>query len=115
MWCLERTKTPQVDGKAIASVFWDVHRIIYIDYFQKEKSNSDFYIELLACLKNKILKKPPHMMKKKIIFYQDNALYDKLMKIIAKLNELGFDLFSHSPYCTGPQLQPIDKGDKEVI
>jgi len=91
----------------MASVFWDAHGIIYIDYLKKGKSiNSDYYIELLVRLKDEIAKKRPHMKKKKIIFHQDNAPCHKSMKTMAKLNELGFNLLPHPPY--SPDLAPSD-------
>ncbi len=59
--------------EVMASVFWDVQVIIYIDYLDKGKSvNSENYTELLVCLKDEISKKWPHM-KKKIIFHQGDA------------------------------------------
>ncbi len=41
------------------------------------------------------IKKRPHMKKKKVIFYQDNALCHKSMKTMVKLNELGFNMLLH--------------------
>ena len=88
----------------MASVFWDAHGIIYIDYLEKEKYiNSDCCIELLVRLKDEIAKKRPHMKKKKIIFHQDAPCH-KSMKTMAKLSELGYELLPHPPY--SPDLAP---------
>ena len=110
-WCAvgesrpKRPKTQQLAGKVMASVFWDVHGIIYIDYLERGKYiNSDYYIELLVRLKDEIAKKRPHMKKKKIIFHQDNAPCHKSMKTMAKLSELGYELLPHPPY--SPDLAP---------
>ncbi|KAL7723768.1 hypothetical protein ACLKA6_017266 [Drosophila palustris] len=103
----KRPKTQQLAGKVMASVFWDAHGIIFIDYLQKGQTiNSDYYMALLERLKDKIAKKRPHMAKKKVLFHQDNAPCHKSMKTMAKLNELGFELLPHPPY--SPDLAPSD-------
>ena len=103
----KRPKTQQSAGKVMASVFWDAHGIIYIEYLEKGKYiNSDYYIELLVRLKDEIAKKQPHMKKKKIIFHHDNAPCYKSMKTMAKLSELGYELLSHPPY--SPDLAPSE-------
>ena len=102
-----RPKTQQSAGKVMASVFWDAHSIIYIDYLEKGKYiNSDYYIELLVRLQDEITKKRPHMKKKKIIFYHDNAPCHKSIKTIAKLSELYYELLPYPPY--SPDLAPSD-------
>ncbi len=56
--CLKCPHMQQSASKVMVSVFWDVHRIIYIDYLEKGTStNSNYYIKLLVYLKNKITKK----------------------------------------------------------
>ena len=57
-------------------------------------------------LKDEIAEKPPHLKKKKVLFYQDNAPCHKSMKSMAKLQELGFELLPHPPY--SPDLAPSD-------
>lgn len=48
-------KTQQSAGKVMASVFWDAHGIIFIDYLEKGRTiNSDYYIALLDRLKDEI-------------------------------------------------------------
>ncbi|KAM8718912.1 hypothetical protein ACLKA7_011591 [Drosophila subpalustris] len=95
----KRPKTQQLAGKVMASVFWDAHGIIFIDYLQKGQTiSSDYYMALLERLKYEIAKKRPHMAKKKVLFHQDNAPCHKSMKTMAKLNELGFELLPHPPY-----------------
>ena len=94
----KRPKTQQSAGKVMASVFWDAHSIIYIDYLEKGKYiNSDYYIELLVRLKDEIAKKRLHMKKKKIIFHQDNAPCHKSMKTMTKLSKLGYEMLPHPP------------------
>lgn len=58
----------------MASVFWDVRGIIFIDYPQKGKTiNGEYYVNLLQRLSDEIKKKRPHLAKKKVLFHQDNA------------------------------------------
>ncbi|XP_054729345.1 histone-lysine N-methyltransferase SETMAR-like [Anastrepha obliqua] len=91
----KRPKTQQSAGKIMASVFWDAHGIIFIDYLHKGQTiNSDYYIALLERLKDEIAKKRPHMAS------------HKSMKTMAKLNESGFELLPHPPY--SPDLSPSD-------
>ncbi|XP_049819262.1 histone-lysine N-methyltransferase SETMAR-like [Aethina tumida] len=68
--------------------------------------NSDFYIALLDRLKDEIIKKRPHLKKKKVLFHQDNTPCHKSMKTMPKLHELGFELIQHPPYST--DLAPSD-------
>ena len=86
----KKSKTQQWAGKVMASVFWAVHSILFIDYLEKGKIiNSDYYMALLDRLSAEIKKKWPHshMQKKKVHFYQDNAPHQKSMKTMIKLNE----------------------------
>ena len=91
----------------MASVFWDAHGILFINYLEKGKTiNSDYYMALLDRLSAEIKKKRPHMQKKKVLFHQNNAPCHKSMKTMVKLNELSFELLPHLPY--SPDLAPSD-------
>ena len=60
----KRPKYQQWAGKVMASVFWDAHGILFIDYLEKGKTiNSDYYMALLNRLSAEIKKKWPHMQK----------------------------------------------------
>lgn len=103
----KRPKTQKSAGKVLASIFWDAHGIIFIDYLEKGRTiNSDYYIELLDRLDAEIKRKRPHMAKKKKLFHQDNAPSHKSIKTMAKLNDLGYELLPHPPY--SPDLAPSD-------
>ena len=66
----------------MAFVFWDFSGILLIDYLENEKTiNSDF-----------------DLLKKKCIYLKDNAPAHKLIKTMAKVNELRFELLPHLPY-----------------
>ena len=86
-------------GKVVASVFWNAHGFLFIDYLEKGKTiNSERYISQLMRLKNEIGEKRLQMKKKKVLFHQDNAPCHKSLATMAKLNELSFELLSHPPY-----------------
>ena len=70
-------------GKVLASVFWDVQGILFIDYLEKGRTlNSKYHIALLVCLKEENAKKRPQMKKKKVLFHQDNRNDSKTTWII---------------------------------
>ena len=57
----KRPNTQQSAGKVMASVFWDMHRIVLIDFLPKGQTiNSDYYIALSDRLEDAIKKKRPH-------------------------------------------------------
>ena len=104
---LKRPKTQQSAGKVMASVFWDMHGILLIDFLPKGQTiNSEYYIALLDRLEDAIRKKRPRIAKKKPLFQQDNAPVHKSMKTVVTLNDLRFELLPHRPY--SPDLAPSD-------
>ncbi|KAF7266255.1 hypothetical protein GWI33_020292 [Rhynchophorus ferrugineus] len=103
----KREKTQEAACKVMASVFWDVHGIIFIDYLEKGRTiNSDYYIALLNRLMDEIAEKRPHLKKKKVLLHQDNAPCHKSVKTMVKIHEFGFELLAHPPYF--PDLAPSD-------
>ena len=68
--CPKRSKTQISAGKVLASVFWDVQGILFIDYLEKGRTiNCEYYIVLLMHLKEEIAKNWPQMKKKKVLFH----------------------------------------------
>ncbi|GFX11193.1 mariner transposase [Trichonephila clavipes] len=50
----KRTKSQTSAGKFMASVFWDAHGILFIDYFEKGKTIiTEYYMTLLDQLNGK--------------------------------------------------------------
>lgn len=91
----------------MASVFWDAHSIIFIDYLEKEKTiTGEYYVMLLDKLDEEIKKKRPRLKKKKILFHHDNAPAHSSVKAMVKLDSLGYELLPHPPY--SPDLAPSD-------
>ncbi|GFX56264.1 histonelysine Nmethyltransferase SETMARlike [Trichonephila clavipes] len=56
----------------MATVFWDRHGVILIDYLQKGKTlTGAYYTYLLDKLKAELVEKRPHLQKKKVLFHPD--------------------------------------------
>ena len=95
-------KTQTSAGKILATVFWDPHGILFIDYLEKGRTiNSEYYVALLEEIAKKW-----QIKKKKELIHQDNAPCCKSIATMAKLHELHFELLPHPP-CS-PDLAPSD-------
>lgn len=103
----KKAKTVPSAGKVMATVFWDAHGIILIDYLKKGKSiTGQYYVALLDQLNNEIKEKRPHLARKKVLFHHDNAPAHSSAIATAKLVELRYELLPHPPY--SPDLAPSD-------
>lgn len=104
---VKRPKTQQSAGKVLASIFWDAHGIIFIDYLQHGRTiNRQYYCALLDRLDDEIKLKRPHLAKKKILFHQDNAPAHSARDTTEKLKQLRYEVVEHPPY--SPDLAPSD-------
>ncbi|GFU50017.1 histone-lysine N-methyltransferase SETMAR [Trichonephila clavipes] len=91
----------------MATVFWDSHGVILIDFLQKRKTiTGAYYASLLDKLKVELVEKRRHFLKKKILFHQDNALSHTSEVAMVKIHELWFELHDHLPYL--PDIAPCD-------
>ena len=91
----------------MATVFWDSHGVILIDYLQKGKTiTGTYYASLLDKLNAELVGKRPHLQKKEILCHQDNAHSHTSAVFVAKIHELRFELLDHPPYL--PDLAPSD-------
>ena len=101
----KRPKDQRSAEKVMASVFWDAHGIIFIDYLQKGRTiTGEYYATLLDKLNDEIKQKRPHMVKKKVLYHHDNAPSHTSLKAMIKLDQLRFELVAHPPY--SPDLAP---------
>ena len=65
----------------MATVFWDKHSIIHIDYLKKEKTvTAQYYLQLLDRFDAAIQAKRPHLARKKILFHQGKHGHTKQLK-----------------------------------
>ena len=82
--CPKRPKTQMSPGKVLASVFWDAHGILFIDYLEKERTiYSEYYMMLLVRLKEGISKKWPQMKKKKVLTLEGDYI-DEWSRLLPK-------------------------------
>ncbi|KAF8794524.1 Mariner Mos1 transposase like protein [Argiope bruennichi] len=93
----KNTKSAPSARKVIATVFWDVKRILPLDYLERGRTiNAEYYANLLDKLDSKVKEKRSHLAKMKVIFHQDNAFVLKTVIVMAKLHELKFEILPHA-------------------
>ena len=103
----KKAKTVPSAGKVMATVFWDSHGVVLIDYLEQGRTiTGEYYASLLDQLKDAIKAKRPHLAKKKVLFHQDNAPAHTSTVVAAKLHNLHFEVLAHAPY--SPDLAPSD-------
>lgn len=95
---LKKTKIiPSVEK--MATVFWDVRGIIFVDYLEKEKTITDkYYVDLLQRLNDEIKVKWPYLTQENVLFHQDNTLAYTSTAAIVKIYELSFELLLYPLY-----------------
>ena len=92
-------------GKVMATIFWDAEEILLINYLEHGKTiTGKYYAELIAKLRQAIKSKRRGMLRRGVLFHQDNAPAHKARVSIAAINESGFELVDHPPY--SPDLAP---------
>jgi histone-lysine N-methyltransferase SETMAR len=98
---LKKAKTDFSAGKVKATVFWDSHGVILIDYLKKGKTiKGAYYTSLLDMLEAYLEGKRPNLQKRNIRFHQDNAPSHSSAVAIAITHELRFEMHDrphHSP------------------
>lgn len=103
----KKAKAVSSAGKVMASVFWDSKGVIMVDYLTKgETINSAYYCTLLRRLRQEIQVKRPGLLRKKVLFHQDNARVHTSIESMAQIRDCGFELLPHPAY--SPDLAPSD-------
>ncbi|GFV30199.1 mariner Mos1 transposase [Trichonephila clavipes] len=105
-WTAKGGLAPKRAKTVMATVFWDSHGVILIDFQKGKIITGAYYASLLDKLKAELADKRPHLQKKKILFHQDNAPSHTSVVAMAKIHELRFKLLDHPPY--SPDLAPSD-------
>uniref|UniRef100_A0A3Q1F3Z6 Tc1-like transposase DDE domain-containing protein n=1 Tax=Acanthochromis polyacanthus TaxID=80966 RepID=A0A3Q1F3Z6_9TELE len=68
--------------------------------------NGQYYASLVHQLREKMKEKWHGMLRRGVLFHQDNAPVHKSVVAMAAIHECGFELVQHPPYC--PDLAPSD-------
>ena len=94
---LKKAKMVPSAGKVMATIFWDLHGIILMDYLQKRKTiTEEYYASLLDRFDAILKEKQPHLAKK-VFFYHDNAPANTSAIRTAKLFDLRNETLPHPP------------------
>lgn len=103
----KKAKTILSAGKVMASVFWDSRGVIMVDYLPKGQTiNSAYYCTLLRRLRETIKEKRPGLLRKKVLFHQNNARVLTSFETMAQIRDCGFELLPHPAYSS--DLAPFD-------
>jgi histone-lysine N-methyltransferase SETMAR len=103
----KKAKTVKSAGKVMATVFWDARGIIYIDYLPpKTTITGEYYAGVLDRFNDALVKKRPHLQRKKVLFHQDNARVHTSPAPMARFHQYRYELLPHAPY--SPDLAPCD-------
>lgn len=94
-------------GKVMATIFWDAEGILLVDYLEHGQTiTGEYYAGLIAKLREAIKSKRRGMLRRGVLFHQDNAPVHKARVSITAILESGFELVDHPPY--SPDLAPSD-------
>jgi len=70
----KKAKTVPSAGKRMTTIFWNSRGIIFTNYLEKGRIiTGQYYADLLDRFDTKLKKKRPHLAKKKVLFYYNNA------------------------------------------
>lgn len=100
-------KTQPSAGKIMASIFWDAEGILLIDYLpNKTTVTGVYYASLIEKLREAILQKRRGLIRRGVLFLQDNAPAHRSQVAMAALANSCFKVLTHPPY--SPDLAPSD-------
>ena len=94
--------------KVLLSIFWDYQGIVFFELIEKGKTiDSDIYSQQLLKLNEKLIKKRPALMNRKIpLLLHDNAKPHVSKNVQETLDDLGWEILPHPPY--SPDIAPSD-------
>jgi len=99
-------QTPSA-GKIMATVFWDRHGVLLIDFLPRGATiNADRYCETLTKLRRAIQNKRRGRLTKGVRLLHDNARVHTARKTDALITQFGWEVITHPPY--SPDLAPSD-------
>lgn len=93
--------------KIMASVFWDRHGVLLVDFMQRGTTiNAEAYCQTLRKLRRAIQNKRRGMLTKGIVLLHDNARPHTAGQTRDLLDSFGWEVLDHPPY--SPDLAPSD-------
>ena len=96
-------------GKVMASVFWDAHSVIMLDFLAKKSTiTGAYYANLLDQLRTVIREKRRGKLSKGILLQQDNARVHTCKIAMDAVEQNGYELIPHPAY--SPDLAPSGAG-----
>ena len=94
-------------GKVMASIFWDSHGVIMVDYLEGGRTiKGAYYSAELRQLRQKIVKKRRGTLTQGVLLLQDNAPAHTSQVAMATAIKCSFEVLPHPSYSTG--LAPLD-------
>ena len=103
----KKFKTQPSAGKVVATVFWDTHGVIMLDFLAKKSTITDaYYANLLDQLKTAIREKRQGKLSKGILLQQDNARVYTCKIAMDAVEQNVYKLIPQSAY--SPDLAPSD-------
>jgi hypothetical protein len=97
----KKFKTVQFPGKVMATVFWDVHGVLLVDFTPSGSTiNVAAYQETLKRLKEAIRRKRPGLLTKGLVvpLVHDNARPHSSAATVNLLNSWGWEILPQPPY-----------------
>jgi hypothetical protein len=114
----KRPKSQKSAGKVMASVFWDVQGILFIDYLEKGKRiNSEYYMALLVRLKEEITKKTTSHEEEKSALSPRQCTVSQVDRNDGQIARIGLQIASTPPLFSsfGSQLLlPVRRPEKNA-
>ena len=103
----KKFKTQPSAGKVVATVFWDTHGVIMLDFLAKKSTITDaYYANLLDQLRTAIREKHQGKLSKGILLQQDNARVHTCKIAMDAVEQNVYKLIPQSAY--SPDLAPSD-------
>lgn len=109
-----KVRKSRAQKKTMLILFYDQKGVVHLEFLpQGETVDTDYYLEVLKCLKESVRRKRPDLWKRQpgtdtrtMLLHHDNASCHTATRTLALIRESGIDMVSHPPY--SPDLAPCD-------
>lgn len=96
--------------KLMAVVFWDMEGVVHCEFFKSTPAqpglNSKLYLAMIERLYTSLQEKRPQLLRRGVLFLQDNATPHKAKVVLEKLEQFKFKIIAHPP--NSPDVAPSD-------